>query len=1090
MLAATQPFFRSRRPEALLAASIAVALLLSTVPAHGQTTQGLITGQALDSATGKPIVGATVICSNLANESTRNSSTGGLGYYYFPLVSPGVYRVRIEAKDYQAKEVYDLELPVAGRLEINFQLRPLNDVWEQGQYRSVLLPSSHLMITFYGPDVDESKSEYIDGKRGQAGALESTVSHVVDPQQISDLPLAGRDVYNILLTLPGVTSDSATARGLGLTVTGQRPSASNFLLDGIQNNNYLVTGPLVPIAPEAIQEYRVSTNNFSAEYGQTSGFIANAITRAGTSQFHGVGYFYLRNEALNANGFQQNRQGLPRDPAKENQYGFQAGGPLLKQNWFWSSAFERLRSRSRLDPIAFQFPSPSFLAGSGVGKDAQSLLSQFTPPTVTSSASNPLVGSTSLTPPVSVDRWLGLQRVDYQRGPDQVLVRLSVARVSRPDFIWSPYKDFITGLDQNTVSLATNYQRIITPRLFNEAKFGYSSDSLEWHRAHPEIPTLRVQDGTRTAPSTYLPGSPAVYAYRNRNHYLEALDNIAWTQGPHLFTFGGGLLYRTLEGFLTYFKAGEYFFLNASNLRQDTPSSFVAAVSPGTLQQPNYNRSYRENQWSGFAQDIWRLGKRFTLNYGVRFEHYGGPQNTGGAPDAQLQLQEGMKIWQPNALQIVTHSRGSLYRPDNDWAPRFGMSYDPFGNAKTIVRGGYGIFYDHPFDNLWQTIRNNAVSVPFFLASGPTDFLMPVSQAITSLQPTPLDFVSSRTMFDPNFRNGYAQTFFAGVQQRLTDNWSLEVNGTGSLGRRLITTDIVNRDFTTAAGRLDPLIPYDVEYRAPQGSSTYYGLTALTRIRLTRLQTQLSYTFSHSIDNQSEPLSFDEFNLFFTSLTSGDPARVSAFSRQFDNRSDRGSSDFDQRHNVVLFSLWDPPPFWQSSPLRKLFRNYKISGLAAFRSGFPFSVYANARTVPGQGLIEHNRADVVNPALVFEPAVSTVAGGVQLLNPAAFRIAAPSTLGNSGRNAFYGPGLYNFDLSLSRSFGIPWLGESGRFTLRADAFNVLNHANLNNPSSNLGIPSTFGQALVGRQGLASGFPAIFPLNETARQIQMLLRMEW
>jgi len=247
------------------------ALLFGIGLARSQTTQGLVTGQVLDSATGKPVVGAGLSCSNLVNDATRTTSVTESGFYYFPFLSPGLYRLRIEAIGYQAQEVYDLELPVAGRLEVNFRLRPLSDVWQQGEYRSVLLPSSKLVVTFYGPDLDESKSEYIDGKRGQSGALESTVSYVVDPQQISDLPLAGRDVYNMLLSLPGVTSDTATSRGLGLAALGQRPAASNFLLDGVQNNNYLVTGPLSPVAPEAIQEYRVSTNNFSAEYGQTSG---------------------------------------------------------------------------------------------------------------------------------------------------------------------------------------------------------------------------------------------------------------------------------------------------------------------------------------------------------------------------------------------------------------------------------------------------------------------------------------------------------------------------------------------------------------------------------------------------------------------------------------------------------------------------------------------------------------------------------------------------------------------------------------------------------------------------------------------------
>ncbi len=1069
-------------PKTILAA----VLLFSGELVVAQTTQGLITGRALDSTTGKPISDAALACLNLTNDSGRGSRTDASGYFYLPFLSPGLYRLRIERTDYQAQEVYDLELPVAGRLEINFNLRPLSDVWQQGQYRSLVLPSSKLLLTFYGPDLDESKSEYVDGKRGQAGALESTLSYVVDPQQISDLPLAGRDVYNMLLTMPGVTSDTATSRGLGLAAAGQRPAASNFLLDGIQNNNSLVTGPLIPIAPEAIQEYRVSTANFSAEYGGTSGYIANAITRAGASEFHGVGYFYLRNDVLNANGFQQNRVGFERNPDKEDQFGFQAGGPLITQGLFWSSAFEQLRSRTRTDPVPFTFPSPVFLSGSTApGKNTQSLLSQFAPPVVVPLASNPLIGTATLTPPVSVDRWLGLQRIDYQRGPDQLLARLAVSRVSRPDFIWSPYPDFISGLDDSTVSLAVNYQRTLTAKLLNEAKFGYSSDGLEFNRAHPEIPTLMVTDGTRTRPSTSLPGSNAAYSYLNNVHYWEVIDNLVWTRGAHLFTFGGGLLYRTLDGYFTEGRDGEFVFLSASDFRQDNPFIFSASVLRGTTKQPDFNREYRTRQWSAFAQDTWRLSRRLTLNYGVRFDRYGGPSNSGSVPDAIVELQAGAKIWQSNALVVTTKS-GELYRSDNNWAARFGISYDLFGTGRTIARGGYGLFNDHPFDNLWQLIRNNSLEAPLFPVSGPLNYLAPVARQLASLPQTPADF-PNLTMFDPNFRNGYAQTYFAGVQERITDNWSLEVNGSGSLGRHLITTDVVNRDFTTIKGRLNPQIPYDIAYRAPQGSSSYHALTVLTRIRTTRLQTQAAYTWSHAIDNQSEALGFDAYNLSFSSLTSGGTGKVAAFSRQFDSSSDHGNSDFDQRHDLVLFSIWDAPAVLQSTRFRQLLRDWKAAGLAAFRSGFPYSVFSNSATISGQGLIAHNRANLIDPSSVS--ASGDVPGGEQLLNRNAFKAPSPSTLGNSGRNAFYGPGVYNFDLSLSRSFSISRLGEAGRFTLRADAFNVLNHANLNNPDSDLSH-AAFGQALFGRQGRPSGFPAIFPLNETARQVQLLLRLQW
>src|SRR5713226_6512371 len=339
---------------------LAVVLVFFAWAAAGQTTQGLIAGRLVNSQTGAPIGGAQVTYSNAATGSSGVTTSDARGNFFLPMLSPGQYRIRATAAGFQAREVQELELPVAARLELNFQLRPLNDVWESGQYRSVFLPGSKTIVTFYGPDVDSSRSGTFEATQGRRGALESTVSQVIDPAQVRDLPLAGRDVYTMLVTQPGVTADTGTARGLGLAINGQRPSSSNFMLDGLENNNYLVTGPLSPVAPEAIEEYRVSTNNFSAEYGRTSGFVANAVTRSGGNQFHGIGYFYLKNDALNANGFQENLAGLPRTPVKENQIGFQAGGPIRKQSLFFSSAFEHLRSRGRQDPTDFRLPTTAF----------------------------------------------------------------------------------------------------------------------------------------------------------------------------------------------------------------------------------------------------------------------------------------------------------------------------------------------------------------------------------------------------------------------------------------------------------------------------------------------------------------------------------------------------------------------------------------------------------------------------------------------------------------------------------------------------------------------------------------------------------
>src|SRR5580700_1506942 len=360
------------------------AIFLFAVPAFSQTTPGLISGRLVNSINGSPVARAEVFYSSSTSNLAGAALSDAAGYYYLPLLSPGLYQIRVTSAAYQSQEVQELELTVAARLELDFRLRPLNDVWESGQYNSVFLPGSKTIVTFFGPDVDPSKSGSFEAQKGRSETLESTVSEVINSGEISNLPLEGRDVYTMLVTLPGVTSDASLGRGLGLAINGQRPSSSNFLLDGLENNNYLITGPLVILAPEAIQEYRVSTNNFSAEYGRTSGFVANAITKSGGDQFHGVAYSYLENDILNANDFQQNLIGAARPPDKQIQPGYQVGGPVLKDRLFFSSAYEYFRSRSQQAPFTFKFPVADFASVYTLpNSPSRQLLTEFPAPVVT-----------------------------------------------------------------------------------------------------------------------------------------------------------------------------------------------------------------------------------------------------------------------------------------------------------------------------------------------------------------------------------------------------------------------------------------------------------------------------------------------------------------------------------------------------------------------------------------------------------------------------------------------------------------------------------------------------------------------------------
>ncbi len=1082
---------------------LSVAWWASAAALSAQTTQGLVGGRVRNLLTAAPVAGAVITYQSLATNTRGSVLTGKDGFYNCPLLPPGKYRIRAGAGEgFQAQEVQELALPVAGRLEVNFDLRPAADVFGAGASRSVLLPRSQTIVTFFGPDVDTSRSASFEAVRSSRGSLETSLSGVIEPSQMTGLPFGGRDLYTMLLTQPGVAADAATARGLGLSVNGQRPTSANFLLDGLENNNYTTSGPMTVVAPEAMQEYRVSTNNFSAEYGRASGFIANAVTKSGGNGWHGIGYLNLRDDALNANEFQFNAVGLAKAPLREWQPGGQIGGPILAGRLFSSTAIELLDNKSTSpQPVTYLMPTSAFdrlfpLAG----PVAKRLIGQFARPAV--SETRNATGALTVSPPLSQRRWLALQRLDWlpSDGRQRLTGRLSVQRVDRPDFIYSPYPDFSSGLEQRHESVAVTYQRNHRPGLVSEWRGGWSQDRLGWDRAHPEIPTLLSSDGTE------LPGSPASYGYGNRNRTVELAGSLLWTGGRHVAKFGGGALLRSLAGKLTFGRDGLVVFPSFLEFVADQPSFYSVSVArqslPAYSPVPSFDREYGYRQVHLFAQDTVKLTSRLVLNLGIRYEALGSPRNTGAVKEALVHLGEGANFQERLASSSLNFGAGSggqtlFSTGSGNVAGRFGLSYALRSNGATLMRMALGTFYDRPYDNLWRNTANNSFTLARFFADfgERLDYLLPSQALLAKFRGQPIDTRFPNLIFvDPGLRSGYSQSYLFGIQHELSGAWGLDIHAAGALSRRLLTTDIVNRDFSVPTGngnftgRYNPTLP-EISYLGSQGLANYHAFTAVLRGRASRVQMQASYTWSHSIDNQSDPLDGDLFDLAFTRSTAtvGTLRPRASFSRQFDSSGDRGNSDFDQRQNLVFFSLWDlPRPLAGGRLARVVLRDWKVSQMAAFRSGFPYSVFGTARIAPpGQGVLYNVRADLLGAADARRP----VAGGVALLERTAFKDPAAGLQGTSGRNAFRAPGLYNLDASISRSFPMPMLGEASRVSFRCDFFNLLNHANLGQPNNQLGLAG-FGTARFGREGSPSFFPALLPFQERGRQVQILLRLEF
>ena len=1076
--------------------------VLGAAPAlWGQTTQGTILGRVADAIDRRPVA-ATLVCEDLKTSARFQAVTDPAGYYSFPSLPPAVYRLTVDAgAAYRSAQVYNLELPVAGFLEQNFALRRITDLWQARLPRSAQSRDGKTVLRFYGPDVDTSRWLTIEDSGLVRGKLEPSLSEVVDSSLLDSLPLAGRDVYALLVLQPGVTNDTSTLRGLGFSVNGQRPSSGSFLLDGVENNDYLITGPLAQLPPEAIQEYRISTNNFSAEYGSTSGYLANAVSRSGSNSYHGVGYFYAKNEALDANDIARKSNNQERLPLREEQPGFQLGGPLLRDRLFQSTSLEYLRQQSWADAQPYLLPSAAFVAGLSPGSAAADLFARFAPPRVAGTGQTAVA---MLRQPDLTERWSALERLDWQPSATQHLMgRLQVSRASQPDFVWSPYPQFTSGLNRNVTSLALAGTLALPSGITAELHASFAADSFGWRQANPQVPRLQIQDSP-----LLLPGSPGSYFFVNDGKTGQLSANLLRNWERHFVKVGGGLLWRRTSSTYTYPTAALTFtFPDLDHFASAQPSSvdFAAAREAyrnGGLYQPDQpDRQYRYPQASSFAQDSFRLTPSLTLHFGVRYEYFGPPSSVGPEKDWLIGLGPGPLF--ANGLtgaSLTQPGAGAerLYASDrNNFAARTGFAWNLSPSGSTILRGAYGIYYDRPFDNLWLNLRfNNSVPASATLAGNTLDYLHePLAQILNGVPISANTTLLPLTLYQPGIRTPYVQSFFAALEQVLSENWSFELSYAGSLGRELLTTDKVNRTASICFPHQGDDCRYnhltlddDIDYRANQGASTYHALIASTRFRAAGGQFQVSYTWSHSIDNQSEPLAGLSPNLEVTNSSGAIQSRPAGFTAQFDSRSDRGNSDFDQRHNLVFYSFWDLPQPRRRTRVSFLERDWKLSLVGAVRSGTPYTIYAGFSPDP----ILYNRANLVDPA-ALSGATGPVDGGVRLLNPSAFGMPAPGKLGTAARNAFAGPGLFNMDLSLSRTFRLPKLGESGRLTLRADAYNAFNHANLNNPAGNnlfwfAGSNSSFAVAQFGRQDQSSPFPAVSPLNETARQIQAMIRV--
>jgi hypothetical protein len=769
-------------------------------------------------------------------------------------------------------------------------------------------------------------------------------------------------------------------------------------------------------------------------------------------------------------------------------------------------------------PSELQVPSKAFIAGLPADSVARLLLTEI-PPYPSIPTADPNIGKVEFQAPNRIDSVLTSQRLDHYSAneKDRLMFRYTLASsneqrnaaagsadVGAVGAAGVGYPSLIPTDRFRGHNTMAGWTHSFNAGRFNDVRVAWSHEGIEQPRPRPDVPILQSLDGV------LLPGSSRESELHENNNVIQLSDMFSDRRGRSALTLGFvarrnvsdslslGLQNEALGGFARL-PNGLYVFDSLTSFGLSQPFAFSIGIDPfaaGQFRLPNLQRKYRSNEFAFFLEDDLRLTSRFSLNIGLRYEYYGVLHSTDRSQDVNFYFGPGAGIDErlANGAPRSTDQnpgdlKGLLYRPDPlNLAPSIGIAWDPFGRGRSVLRAGYAVAFDRVLDTIRDLRSNNlqVVNCISFMGCTPGSLRLPVTSMLPVLDQSPvLASPYSVVQLDENLRTPYAQNWYFGLQQTVTPNFLVEIGHAGSVGRKLLSRDIINR--STAGNPSANTQIGDDTFLSSAGNSNYLAMEIGLRRRFSRgLQYQASYTWSHAIDNQS-----DVFEGVSTDPRTGAFA-LAGFTRQFDARVDRGNANFDQRHNLVVNAIWDLPKPPVNAPwVDHAFRYWTVSLIGAYRSGFPVTVIANSFLAdPATGLL-NNRLDFVGtpgqPYNVSNPI--PVPGGVQWLDPSLFQPAV-GHVGNVGRGAIKGPGFWNYDLALLHDIGV---SEGKKLQFRVEFYNVFNHANLSAPVTTyfsdpfLGtVNPDFGKAYYGLNRNHSRFGDL-PLENPSRRIQLGLR---
>jgi Carboxypeptidase regulatory-like domain/TonB dependent receptor len=1032
--------------------NVLIALVMLFVPTIADAqTSATLSGRVLD-ASGGVVPGALVTLVHSDRRIERTSLTQSDGRYVVPGLPVGTYELTVELAGFQtiARQGIVLTVGQAAALDFTLEVANLTDV---------------VPVVGAAPPVNTRTGE---------------LSYLVDNAAIEQLPLNGRNYTDLAFLQPGVTpypfrdGGSVVAHGLGMSVNGQDPRANVYLLDGTLLND-MTNGPAgsaagTALGTETVQEFRVETNAYGAEFGRMSGGQVNVITKSGSNTLRGSAYEFHRNDAFDAKNY-FDTTGKP--PFTRNQFGATAGGPIKTNKLFFFAGYEGLRENlgrtltsSVPDLNARQglLPDPAN-PGQFLNVGVQAAVVPYVNAYPAPNGAN-LGDGTALYRfqfDQKIDQNFLQGRIDYNLSPtSQLFARYTLDAADQR--LPTDYPQFPRTFVSRNQFLTTELKQTYTSNFLGTYRFGYSrtrvGQDVEADTTLPPFAAGRPFIGNIDVGGLQRFGTQSSGNLRLRQDVASLQADFVWTRGRHLVRAGALAEHYTQDMVNPTFSLGTYTFANLRSFLLNTPTSFI-----GLTPSASFERHWPFWIAGGYVQDEFRVHSRVTLTAGLRYEFMSMPIDDGGRDAALVTLTD------------RTALTGRLYEnPDyNNVSPRLGLAWDATGDGQTSVRGGYGLYYaTNSSQNLIVTVTNPP-QTPRVVYQAPT-FPNPPFERATGLSIRPVQW---------DVETPSIHVWNVNVQRELGAETAITLGYAGSRGLNLFRSNDLNTAAPTTGADGLPFfaagLPRQntawttIEAKTSDGDSWYKAFIADVRRRFSNgWSVQGSYTWSDSEDTT-------QASTFFSDATNGTTSAFPEFIPDYN----RGPSDFNVRHNFVANATWDLP--WGrdlNGVAGALVAGWRVSAIGTYRSGYPLTVFvqnnrSRSQWQPSLGPgIGRDRPSYA-PGFSADNAVKGDPN--QWFNPQAFALQPAGTFGNVGRGDLEGPDLRLVDLAFVKDVK-PTSGTS--LEVRVEIFNIFNRANF-------GVPNlvAFAGAADGEAPLGS-FGRIRNTVTSARQMQLGVRFRF